>query len=63
MATPNNIKNETAKERYERELQEDMKCWEDYLRTGEAIPHAEVSKWLNDLAEGKKTKTPTLRPK
>jgi predicted transcriptional regulator len=40
-------------EHYEKEKAEDMKAYEDYLKTGQAIDHEKVMAWLKDLADGK----------
>jgi predicted transcriptional regulator len=40
-------------ERYEKEKEEDMEAYEEYLRTGHAIDHETVMAWLKDLADGK----------
>jgi len=40
-------------EKYEREKREDMERWERYQLTGEAIPHAKATAWLEKLAQGK----------
>lgn len=36
-------------EEYDRQKQEDMAEWEDYLRTGEAIPAGKVVAWLEEM--------------
>lgn len=43
-------------EAYEKEKSEDMARWERYVATGNAIDSEKVETWLQDLAEGKKTK-------
>ena len=45
-------------ENYEREKREDMERWERYQLTGEAIPHAKATAWLEKLAQGKVTSCP-----
>jgi predicted transcriptional regulator len=40
-------------ERYEKEKEEDMEAYEEYLRTDQAIDHETVMVWLKDLADGK----------
>jgi len=45
-------------ENYEREKREDMERWERYQLTGEAIPHAKATSWLEKLAQGKVTSCP-----
>lgn len=41
-------------EEYEREKREDLAEWEDYLRTGKAIPGEKVISWLKDMAAQRK---------
>ena len=41
-------------EEYERQKQEDMAEWEDYLRTGEAIPGEKVVAWLKEMIAQRK---------
>ena len=36
-------------ERYWQEREEDMKRWQDYQLTGDAVPHSEVSEWLASI--------------
>lgn len=40
-------------EKVEREKEEDKRRWENYQLTGHAIDHAQVTAWLEALAEGK----------
>ena len=40
-------------ERYEREKAEDMRRWEQYRLTGEAVDNDAVETWLEDLAKNK----------
>ncbi len=39
-----------VEERYEREKAEDMARWARYVETGDAIPHEDVTAWLDELA-------------
>ena len=39
----------TEQEAYWREREEDLARWNDYLVTGGAIPHEDVSKWLDSI--------------
>jgi len=48
----------TNQERYWQERQEDLARWENYQLTGEGIPHADVGKWLDDIATGKEPSCP-----
>lgn len=41
-------------EAYEQEKREDLAEWEDYLRTGKAIPGEQVVSWLKEMAEQRK---------
>jgi predicted transcriptional regulator len=43
-------------ERLEREKREDQERWENYVLTGESIPHDEMVKWLHAFV-GKKSRT------
>lgn len=45
-------------EHYEREKEEDLAEYEDYLLTGKAIDNETVASWLNELANGKQTAWP-----
>lgn len=45
-------------ERYERERQEDMAEWEDYVRTGRGIEGDRMEAWLEQLAQGKDAACP-----
>ncbi len=45
-------------EQYEREKEEDMAEYEEYLLTGKAIDNKVVLVWLNDLATNKITPCP-----
>ena len=40
-------------EKYELEKSEDMKRWENYELTGQAIDNSSVTTWLQKLADGK----------
>lgn len=40
-------------EQYEREKEEDMKAYEEYLVTGNAIDNEQVMGWLKELSSGK----------
>lgn len=41
-------------EEYERQKREDMAEWEDYLLTGDAIPHEKVANWLKEMIAQRK---------
>ena len=41
-------------EEYERQKREDMAEWEEYLRTGEAIPGERVVSWLKEMIAQRK---------
>jgi len=41
-------------EEYERQKREDMAEWEEYLRTGEAIPGERVVSWLKEMLAQRK---------
>lgn len=43
-------------EKYELEKSEDMKRWENYELTGQAIDNTSVKTWLQKLADGKTEK-------
>ncbi len=42
-------------ERYEKEKNEDMARWENYVLTGNAISDIDAEKWLTDLSKNKKS--------
>lgn len=44
-------------EQYEREAEEDNARWENYQRTGEAVPHQTVAEWLRKGARDEVAKT------
>lgn len=52
---------EAEQERYEREKREDLAEWNDYMRTGIAVPGEEVEAWLAKLARGEKAAPPKAR--
>lgn len=39
-------------ENYQRERTEDQERWDEYVMTGEALPHAKVMAWLDDVSKG-----------
>jgi len=39
----------TEQEAYWKEREEDLARWNDYLVTGDAIPHEDISKWLDSI--------------
>jgi predicted transcriptional regulator len=43
-------------EQYEREKEEDMERWENYVLTGKAIGQEKVETWLKDLSQGRSRK-------
>lgn len=45
-------------EKYERDKDEDMDRWDNYLTTGKAIEQPQVEVWLNDLAHNKRAEWP-----
>ena len=45
-------------EAYEQEKREDMERYEQYLLTGNAVSHADASRWLKQLAKGKAAPCP-----
>jgi len=45
-------------ERHWKEREEDMQTWQNYLATGEGIPHKEVSAWLDSIGTEEETECP-----
>lgn len=41
-------------EEYDRQRQADMEEWEDYLRTGDALPGEKVEMWLKEMKAQRK---------
>ncbi len=39
----------TEQEKYWQEREEDLDRWNDYLATGDAVPHEDVSVWLESI--------------
>lgn len=45
-------------ERHEEQKRVDMERWQEVELTGRAVPHAEVAKWLGELAAGRDAPCP-----